>query len=107
MDKDFKWVYEQKERFVKQLSKAYREVTYAIENIEYYKIGAKEIVEIEYIQGPSDYINVALNSCQAIGKEIGCHLVGVPAIGYIKDEEERKMVQELIAKAKEERNHED
>ena len=92
-------VYEDKKLFVRDLSRVYSKHIREVDAIKYYKLPDLEVVEIKYFSGARSYINVNINSKEAIAKEIIAELSGTGnATGYIRNEESIKKIKELISK---------
>lgn len=63
-------VYEDKKLFVRDLSRVYSKHLRGVDAIKYYKLPDLEVVEIRYFNGARSYINVNINSNEAIAREI-------------------------------------
>ena len=93
---DYKWAYEQKYRFVKMLSDVYKRELLDIEEIEYYKFDSCEVVKIRHIDGYSEYINVTMNSIEAIGKDIAIQICTHNVPSLIDNPETVRIIEDLI-----------
>ena len=91
-------VYEDKKLFVRDLSRVYSKHIREVDAIKYYKLPDLEVVEIKYFNGARSYINVNINSKEAIAREIIAELSGNGAVGYISGEESIKRIKDLISK---------
>ena len=91
-------VYEDKKLFVRDLSRVYSKHLRGVDAIKYYKLPDLEIVEIRYFNGAKSYINVNLNSNEAIAREIIAELSGTDAVDHIRGKESIKRIKELISK---------
>ena len=91
-------VYEDKKLFVRDLSRVYSKHLRDVDAIKYYKLPDLEVVEIRYFNGARSYINVTINSNEAIAREIMAELSGTGAVGYISGEESIKRIKDLISK---------
>lgn len=94
-------VYEDKRLFVRDLSRVYSKHIRKVDAIKYYKLPDLEVLEIKYFSGARSYINVNINSKEAIAAEIIKELSGTgQSTGYIYNPESIIMVKEQIAKQK-------
>lgn len=92
-------IYEDKKLFVRDLSRVFSKHLREVDAIKYYKLPNLEVVEIRYFNGARSYINVSLNSNEAIAREIIAELSGTGrAVGYISGEESIKRIKDLISK---------
>lgn len=91
-------VYEDKKLFVRDLSRVYSKHIREVDAIKYYKLPDLEVVEIKYFNGARSYINVNINSNEAIAREIIAELSGIRAVGHISGEESIKRIKDLISK---------
>lgn len=92
-------IYEDKKLFVRDLSRVYSKYFREVDAIKYYKLSNLEVVEIKYFNGARSYINVNMNSNEAIAMEIIKELYGTDeATGYIRNKESINKIKELISK---------
>lgn len=94
-------IYEDKKLFVRDLSRVYSKHIREVDAIKYYKLPDLEVLEIKYFSGARSYINVNINSKEAIATEIIKELSGTgQSTGYIYNPESIIMIKEQIAKQK-------